>query len=102
MAVNPTWSPNAPVTAQKVILDANNNVQQWTSADGTTGAAFPNWSTTLAGFTPDGTGGWTLVVINPLTAPPLTGVMPLPPPVFVADADGLDPNAILNDMVSSF
>jgi phage-related baseplate assembly protein len=28
--------------------------------------------------------------------------MPLPPPVFVADADGLDPNAILNDMVSSF
>ena len=102
MAVNPTWSPNAPVTAQKVIVDANNNVQQWTGADGTTGAALPNWSTTLAGFTPDGTGGWTLVVINPLTAPPLTGLMPLPLPVFVADADGLDPNAILNDMVSSF
>jgi len=102
MAVNATWSPNAPVTAQKVIIDANNNVQQWTGVDGTTGAAVPNWSITLSGFTPDGTGGWTLVVLNPLTAPPLTGLMPLPPPVFVADADGLDPNAILNDMISSF
>jgi phage-related baseplate assembly protein len=102
MAVNPTWSPNAPVTAQKVIIDANNNVQQWTAVDGTTGATAPNWSITIGGFTSDGTGGWTLVVLNPLLAPPVTGLAPLPLPVFVADADGLDPNAILNDMVSSF
>src|SRR3984893_19449742 len=96
MAINHTWSANAPVTAQKAILDANNNVQQWTGADGTTGEAVPNWSTTLAGFTPDGAGGWTLVVINPLTAPPLPGLMPLPPPVCVAHADGGDPKAIPN------
>jgi phage-related baseplate assembly protein len=29
-------------------------------------------------------------------------VATLPPPVFVTDSDGLDPNAILNDMIASF
>jgi phage-related baseplate assembly protein len=102
MAVNPSWSPNAPVAAGNVILDANNNVQQWLGAAGTTGATPPTWSTTLGGFSADGTGGWMLAVVNPLTAPPLTGVISLPAPLFVNDADGLDPNAILNDMVNSF
>lgn len=102
MPTNPSWSPNAPVAAGAVILDTNNNVQEWLAANGTTGATVPTWSNTLGGFSADGTGGWTLVAVNPLTAPPIGGVVTLPVPIFVDDADGLDPNAILNDMIASF
>ena len=101
MASNPAWGPNTPVVSGKVIIDPSGNVQQWSAANGNTGAVPPNWSNVLSGFTPDGSGGWTCVAVLQVVSLP-TGVVSLPLPDFINDADGLDPNAILNDMVASF
>ena len=98
---NPAWSPNAPVAAGKVIIDPNSNVQQWSSTPGSTGAIRPNWGSVLGAFTADGTGGWTCVAVLEVVSLP-TGIVSLPIPNFVNDADGLDPNLILNDMIASF
>ena len=99
---NPSWSPNTPVAAGKVIIDPNGNVQQWSGADQTsTGAVPPVFGSVLGAFTSDGAGGWTCVAALEVVSLP-TGIISLPIPQFVNDADGLDPNAILNDMVASF
>ena len=100
---NPAWTPNTPVTAGKVIIDPNGNVQQWSSsAAGTsTGAVPPVFGNVLGAFTPDGSGGWTCVAVLEVVNLP-TGIISLPIPQFVNDADGLDPNKVLNDMVASF
>jgi len=98
---NPAWSPNAPVATSKVIIDANGNVQQWSATPGSTGAIPPVWGSVLGAFTADGAGGWTCVAVLQVVSLP-TGIISLPTPAFVNDADGLDPNLILNDMVASF
>ena len=101
MASNPAWSPNTPVATGKVIIDPNGNVQQWSASPGSTGAIPPVFGSVLAAFTADGTGGWTCVAVLEVVSLP-TGIVSLPIPDFVNDADGLDPNAVLNDMVASF
>lgn len=99
---NPAWTPNTPVAASKVIIDANGNVQQWAGSDQTsTGAIPPVWSAVLGGVTTDGAGTWTCVAVLEKVSLP-TGIVSLPIPQFVGDADGLDPNLILNDMIASF
>jgi phage-related baseplate assembly protein len=98
---NPAWGPNAPVAASKVIIDPNGNVQQWSASPGSTGAIPPSFGNVLGAFTADGTGGWTCVAVLEVVSLP-TGIVSLPIPTFVNDADGLDPNAVLNDMVASF
>ncbi len=111
MASNPSWNPNTAVSTGAVIIDPNGNVQEWLGAAGTTGALPPSaWSSTLAGFTQDGTaivngasvpGGWTCVAVLETVQVP-TGVISLPVPDFVNDADGLDPTAIVNDMITAY
>ena len=98
---NPAWSPNAPVAAGKVIVNPSGNVQQWSAAPGSTGAIPPAWGSVLGAFTADGAGGWTCVAVLEVVSLP-TGIVSLPVPQFVNDADGLDPNLILNDMIASF
>jgi phage-related baseplate assembly protein len=99
---NPAWSPNTPVAAGKVIIDPNGNVQQWSSTAGNTGAIPPvAWGAVIGAFTADGSGGWTCVAALAVVSLP-TGIVSLPIPTFVNDADGLDPNLILNDMIASF
>jgi phage-related baseplate assembly protein len=99
---NPAWFPNTPVASGKVIIDPNGNVQQWSGGNRTsTGAIPPVFGAVLGAFTPDGGGGWTCVAVLEVVSLP-TGIVSLPIPTFVGDADGLDPNAILNDMVASF
>jgi phage-related baseplate assembly protein len=99
---NPAWQPNTPVAAGKVIIDPNGNVQQWSgTAQTSTGAIPPVFGNVLGAFTADGGGGWTCVaVLEQISLP--TGIVSLPLPQFVNDADGLDPNAVLNDMIASF
>lgn len=102
MATNPTWQPNSPIALGKIIIDANGNVQQWTGADqASTGAVPPVWGEVVGAATPDGAGTWTCVAVLQEVSLP-TGIVSLPIPTFVNDADGLDPNLILQDMVSSF
>src|SRR5437764_10910567 len=99
---NPAWTPNTPVAAGKVIIDPSGNVQQWSAAaPGSTGAIPPVFGSVLGAFTSDGTGGWSCVAVLELVNLP-TGIISLPVPQFVNDADGLDPNKVLNDMVASF
>jgi phage-related baseplate assembly protein len=98
---NPAWTPNTPVAPGKVIIDPNGNVQQWSSAPGSTGAVPPQFGNVLAAFTTDGGGGWTCVAVLEVVSLP-TGIVSLPVPNFITDADGLDPNAVLNDMIASF
>jgi phage-related baseplate assembly protein len=111
VANNPTWQPNSPVATGNPILDPAGNVQEWLGAPGTTGALPPSsWGSTLGAFTQDGSavingaqapGGWTCVIVLQGVALP-TGVISLPVPSFVNDADGLNPNAIVNDMISEY
>jgi len=99
---NPNWTPNTPMTAlASIIIDPAGNVQQCTTS-GTTGAAVPPFGTTLTEQTLDNTVVWTCVaVLQPVvTLPDL--LVGLPPPQFVIDADGLDPNAVLNSMIAEF
>jgi phage-related baseplate assembly protein len=90
------------VAAGKVIIDPNGNVQQWSGADQTsTGAIPPVFGNVAGAFTSDGAGGWTCVAVLEVVSLP-TGIVSLPMPQFVSDADGLDPNLVLQDMVASF
>lgn len=99
---NPAWSPNTPVAAGKVIIDPNGNVQQWSGQAGaSTGAIPPVFGNVLAVVTSDGAGSWTCVAVLEVVSLP-TGIVQLPVPQFVNDADGLDPTLVLNDMVASF
>jgi hypothetical protein len=108
---NPAWNPNTAVSTGAVIIDPNGNVQQWSGAPGTTGALPPSaWNSTPGAFTQDGAavvngsavpGGWTCVAVLETVQLP-TGVISLPSPAFVTDADGLDPTAIVNDMISAY
>jgi len=98
---NPAWSPNTPVAAGKVIVDRNGNIQQWSAASGSTGAVPPVFGNVVGAFTTDGAGGWTCVAVLEVVSLP-TGIVSLPIPQFVEDADGLDPNLVLNDMIASF
>jgi len=102
VATNPAWSANTPVAAGKVIIDSNHNVQQWSGAAGTsTGAIPPVFGNVIGAVTADGSGSWTCVAVLETVSLP-TGIVSLPIPNFLTDADGLDPNAVLNDMVASF
>ena len=108
---NPAWNPNTAVSIGAVIIDPNGNVQEWLGASGTTGALPPStWGSALSAFTQDGTavvngsavpGGWTCVAVLEVVSLP-TGVISLPVPDFVNDADGLDPTAIVNDMITAY
>ncbi len=99
---NPAWAPNTPVAAGKVIIDPNGNCQQWSGANLTsTGAIPPVFGNVLGAFTADGGGGWTCVAVLETGTLP-SSIVSLPLPQFVNDADGLDPNAVLNDMIASF
>jgi phage-related baseplate assembly protein len=108
---NPAWNPNTAVATGAVIIDSNGNVQEWLGPAGTTGALPPAvWGSTLSASTQDGAavvsgsvqpGGWTCVAVLETIALP-TGVISLPAPQFVNDADGLNPTAIVNDMVSAY
>jgi phage-related baseplate assembly protein len=108
---NPTWSPNSTVATGNVIIDPNGNVQEWLGVSGTTGALPPSvWGSTLSAFTQDGSavvngstlpGGWTcMAALQSVQLP--SGVISLPIPDFVNDADGLDPTAIVNDMITAY
>lgn len=108
---NPAWNPNTAVATGNVIIDPNGNVEEWISAPGTTGALPPTaWGSTLGAFTQDGIavvngaavpGGWTCVAVLATVQLP-TGVISLPVPDFVNDADGLNPTAIVNDMITDY
>ena len=93
-----------------VIIDPNGNVQEWLGAParparcrlppGAQRSAplprtAPRWSTARA--VP---GGWTCVAALETVQLP-SGVISLPVPDFVNDADGLDPTAIVNDMITA-
>jgi phage-related baseplate assembly protein len=101
---NPSWSPNLQVTAYvTVIIDSNGNVQQALTT-GLTALQPPAWATLNQGdVTQDGSQvQWGLLAI---LAPPTLPAFPLPalpPPTFVNDADGLDPNLVLQDQISEF
>jgi phage-related baseplate assembly protein len=100
---NPAWSPNLQVAIGFVIVDPNGNIQQ-ASAAGLTGLQPPTFATlNLGDITGDGaTVKWILIAI---LAPPTLPAFPLPalpPPTFVNDADGLDPNLIVADQISTF
>jgi phage-related baseplate assembly protein len=99
---NPSWSPNTPVAGGKVIIDPNGNVQQWTGGEqASTGAVPPDFGAVIGAFTSDGAGGWTCVAVLEVVSLP-TGIVSLPIPSFVNDADGLDPNLILQNMKKAF
>jgi phage-related baseplate assembly protein len=98
---NPAWLPNTPIVTGKVIVDPNGNIEQWSSAPGSTGAVPPAWGHVVGAFTADGSGAWTCVAVLEVISLP-TGIVSLPIPQFVNDADGLDPNLILQDMIASF
>lgn len=99
---NPAWSPNTPVAVGKVIVDPNGNIQQWSgTANASTGAVPPVFGNVLGAFTADGAGGWTCVAVLEVVSLP-TGIVSLPIPQFVNDADGLNPTLVLNDMIAAF
>ncbi|MGH7815122.1 MAG: baseplate assembly protein [Candidatus Binataceae bacterium] len=99
---NPSWQPAANVAQFAVIIDSNGNVQQAENA-GVSGLNQPQFAAIAPGSTTrDGGVTWTLVAIVAAAPPAPFGTTPLPPPSFVNDADGLDPNFILADMVSEF
>jgi len=101
VASNPTWSPNTAVAQWKVILDSNGNVQQ-ANTPGVTGSTAPSWATgTVGQQTQDGSTIWVLLAILATPTPP-SAVASLPAPVFVDDADGLSPSAVLADMIAAF
>jgi phage-related baseplate assembly protein len=99
---NPQWAPNATVSQGAVIEDANGNVQQCVSP-GVTGSTPPSWPVAPGSQTQDNSVIWQLVIliIQPETTPG-GGVPTLPAPSFLNDADGLDPNQILKDMITAF
>lgn len=98
--MNPTWQASTAFAQYAVIIDGNGNVEQCTVA-GTSGAAPPVWPTTVGARVSDGTAQWTCVAVLAATPMP-SGISALPPPLFVNDADGLDPEAVLNDMIAAF
>jgi|GEM_PF-94982 len=102
-AANPIWLANSAVAKGAVIVDSNGNVQQ-ALISGFTGGQPPTWQAAVGQSTPDGSVTWICVaVLAAPTAPTLPGPLGgLPPPVFVADADGLDPTSILSDMIATF
>jgi phage-related baseplate assembly protein len=100
---NPLWQPNTLVQPFACVLDSNGNVQQASANGGTTGSLPPNWNTTPSGSTPDNGVLWTLIIVPPsVTAALPNGPLNLPIPTFVNDSAGLDPNAVLNEMVTAF
>jgi phage-related baseplate assembly protein len=97
---NPQWTANSPISPSAVIIDINGNVQL-TYNGGTTGATMPTWSSVDLSTTQDNTVAWVCVaVLEPTILP--SGPTALPPPVFLPDADGLNPSLILNDMINTF
>src|ERR1700730_1495839 len=102
-ASNPAGSPNLQVVIGYVIIDPNGNVQQ-ASAAGLTGLQPPTFATLNRGdVTADG--GQVKWVLIAILAPPTLPAFPLPalpPPTFVNDADGLDPNLIVADHIATF
>jgi len=100
---NPVWTPNTPVAPGKVIVDPNGNIEQWsgTATPGSTGAVLPVFSNLIGTFTADGNGGWTCIAVLEIAQlPPALTALPIP--VFVTDADGLNPQAVLSDMIAAF
>ena len=101
---NPAWGPNSVVQQGAVIIDGNGNVQTFSAPDGvsgSTGAIPPDWANVLNAVTPDANGSWVCVAVLEEVSLP-TGIVQLPIPQFVQDADALDPDLILQDMVTSF
>lgn len=95
---NPTWTPATPITQDHtVIIDLLGNVQQC-SVSGVTGTVLPLFGSSVGLVTPDGTGEWTCIAVLSGASLP-EELVGLPPPRFVNDADGLDPRAIVADMV---
>ena len=102
MASNPQWQPNAAVPQYNVIQDANGNIQQCITP-GVTGSTPPQWPQSLNSTTADNGVLWQLIVLlAPAVTVPASGVPGLPPPTFLNDADGLNPNLILADMITQF
>ena len=109
MASNPQWQPNATVLQFAIIVDSNGNIQQCI-VPGLTNSTPPIWPTSLGSTITDGTASattnavtWQLVVLfQPAVTIPASSIPVLPPPIFVNDEDGLDPNQILADMKAEF
>jgi phage-related baseplate assembly protein len=97
---NPSWAPLTAYAAKDIVIDANNNVQQCQSA-GRSASTLPTFGTAIGSVTNDGSVVWTCAAeLAGATLP--DDLVGLPPPQFLNDADGLDPNAILADMVETF
>jgi phage-related baseplate assembly protein len=98
---NPAWTPATAASVDRtVIIDPHGNVQQC-ARTGTTGSALPQFATALGAVTNDNSTAWVCLAL--LQAGALPGeTVGLAPPVFVTDAAGLDPAAIIDDMIASF
>ena len=100
---NPAWSPNLQVALGFVIIDPNGNVQQ-ASAPGLTGLQPPTFATLNLGDV-TGDGAQVKWILRAILAPPTLPAFPLPalpPPTFVNDAAGLDPNLVLAEHIATF
>lgn len=98
---NQSWIPSKTRTLNAdVIVDSNGNVQQCTES-GASGTVLPVFGTSVGATTHDGSVVWTCVAVLAGTTLPAE-LISLPPPVFINDADGLDPQLILDDMVAEF
>jgi phage-related baseplate assembly protein len=97
---NPSWQPGTLFAQYAVIIDGNGNVEQCVQS-GQTGNAEPVWPLTVGTRTSDGGAQWICVAVL-ASSPAPAGIAGLPPPVFINDADGLDPLLVLNDMIAAF
>lgn len=99
---NPIWTPGTPETVDaSVIIDTNGNLQQC-AVSGVTGTSAPQFGSTLGAITIDNTASWRCIAVLQPPAPLPPVLVGLPPPVFVNDADGLNPSLILADMIQAF
>src|SRR5579885_1239083 len=100
---NPAWSPNATIAPYAVIVDSNGNIQQAGAAGGTTALNPPSvWGFNLGEVTQDNTVSWTCVAVLATPVPAIAGLPAASPPSFLTDADGLDVNAIVKDMIAEY
>lgn len=98
---NPIWTPATRYTVDaSVIIDFAGNVQQC-GVTGVSGTLPPSFSSIVGGVTTDGATTWTCrAALTDASLP--TELVGLDPPQFINDADGLEPQRIVDDMILTF